>query len=295
MFILGSIIGLLVMGLAVDTTAGRSVDEDDDTLDHGNPDSPDDPEGRVEIGTEGSDWLAGGDGDDRLEGGDGNDDLHGGLGNDTLLAGAGDDWVYGDDDYGEQGDDLIDGGAGHDFLAGQGGDDTVRGGAGNDSIYGGDGDDLLQGGDGDDWISGNAGNDTLIAGRGTDDLDGGDGDDVLYGSAAGDNAWLHGGAGNDTLYVGSGDFGEGGAGNDRFVLDEPGDTVPIIGDYNRAEDVIELRFRADDDEPDPFVTLERGDDGSTLIRLDGAAVGRVLGQTGLRAEDIILTRLQPRG
>lgn len=307
MWLLGSVIGLLFVGLAADTTnLARDPDEDDyddsdlppetpqnnETDDEDDP-HPDEPAGLITQGSSGPDWLAGGDGDDHLTGGAGNDDLHGGLGGDTLLGGDGTDWIYGDSDYGPGGDDYLDGGADDDFLAGQGGDDTVSGGAGNDTIFGGEGDDRLIAGSGDDWLAGNSGNDTLIAGSGLDDLDGGDGDDLLIGSRDGSEAWLHGAEGADTLHPYDADFAEGGAGPDRFVLEEPGVTVPVIGDFSPAEDVIELRWHGEADEPEPHLSLDRNDDGSVLIRMDGEGVGRVLNGAGLELRDILLTRIAP--
>ena len=69
---------------------------------------------------------------------------------------------------------------------------------------------------------------------------------------------------------------EGGAGADLFVLDEPGTTVPTIGDFDGASDRLELRYEAAPDEPEPVVTLDHAEDGATVIRLDGEAVGRLL-------------------
>ncbi|MDH2326901.1 Hint domain-containing protein [Cereibacter sp. SYSU M97828] len=71
------------------------------------------------------------------------------------------------------------------------GNDTLDGGEGHDTLYGDGGDDLLQGG---------AGNDVLF---------GGDGADRLFG-----------GEGNDTIHFGRGDHAVGGAGSDRFILDD---------------------------------------------------------------------------
>jgi Ca2+-binding RTX toxin-like protein len=299
MLMLGSLIGLLFMGLAVDTTAltrpsdSETEDGDDETpeLDTGNGSETNN--GVALHGTEGSDMLGGEPTNDLLAGNGGNDDLHGGLGNDTLLGGDGTDWVYGDGDYGAGGDDSILGGAGGDSLAGQGGNDTVNGGADNDTMFGGEGDDLLTGGAGTDWVSGNSGNDTLIAGRGEDDLDGGEGDDMLYGSPEADRAGLHGGEGDDTLLAGAEDFAEGGAGQDLFILDEPGEGVPTIGDFNADEDQIELRYVDDGSGQPPVLSLDQDDEGGTVIRMDGVAVGRLLSAQGLDVQDILLTAIQP--
>jgi len=291
MLLLGSLIGLLFMGMAVDATGPSPMPAPETPPDGDEGDEP----GSEVIGSEGSDWLSGGDGDDLLDGLGGNDDLHGGQGDDTLRGGEGTDWLYGDSDYGSGGNDLLTGGGGADSLAGQGGDDTLDGGAGDDTLFGGEGDDLLRGGAGNDWLSGNSGNDTLIAGRGEDDLDGGDGDDLLEGNDDPARAWLHGGDGQDTLHPMAGDFAEGGAGRDLFLLDEPGSGMPEIGDYRAGEDIIELRWHGDAHEPEPLLTLDRDRDGATVIRLDGEAIGRVLGAGGVQLRDILMTRVPHTG
>lgn len=101
---------------------------------------------------------------------------------------------------------------------------------------------------------------------------------------------MHGGTGDDTLQAHAGDFAEGGAGRDLFQLEEPGQTVPVIGDYNPVDDIIELRWH-ETGQQIPIVTLECGDDGSALIRVDGQAVGRVLNAEGLDLRDIVLIRV----
>ena len=286
MLLLGGLIGLLFMGVAIDAI---SAGEDEES-----PPQADEPGLRI-VGSEGPDGLTGAAGDDRLSGRGGDDDLQGGQGDDTLSGGDGSDWIHGDGDFGPGGNDLLLGGAGDDLLAGQGGDDTARGGGGDDTIFGGEGDDLLLGGAGNDWISGNAGNDTLVAGPGEDDLDGGEGNDLLLGWNEPGRAWLHGGAGQDTLNPRSGDFAEGGAGRDLFLLDEPGVGMVEIGDYDPVEDRIELRWPGNEGDPPPEVRLEPDGNGATIIRLDGEAVGRVLGAEGLTLSDIILTRITPQG
>lgn len=286
MLFLGSLIGLLFVGLAVDTTAltqAPGTDKEPEPLpETGEKDG-------VELeGTDGPDWLDGSEGDDLLTAFDGDDELHGGLGDDTLDAGLGDDWVFGDAGYGPGGDDFLGGAEGNDHLAGQGGNDTVHGGAGDDTIFGGEGDDLLLGGAGADWISGNAGNDTLYAGPGGGDLSGDDGDDVLYGYDGPGTNWLHGGTGNDTLHPGGDDYAEGGAGADLMVLQDAPHGVPVLGDFDAREDQIEIRYEARADGRPPEVLIERDSDGSALIRLDGLIVGRVLTPDGLKAGDILL-------
>lgn len=240
-------------------------------------------------GGEDDDILMGGEGDDVIVGLGGADDLRGGLGNDTIRAGDGDDWVQGDGAYGAGGDDLVFGGAGNDSLAGQGGNDTLYGGPGSDTIFGGEGNDSLIGGPGDDWLAGNDGNDTLISGGGADDLDGGAGDDVLIGGDDAERAWLHGGEGNDTLMPGSGDYAEGLAGADTFVLRSQVEDAPVIGDYQPDEDRIELHMPKDMTD-DPQIQIVEARDGSTLIRVNGEPVGRLLGAQGLRIADIAVVR-----
>ncbi|WP_313348513.1 calcium-binding protein [Paracoccus sp. (in: a-proteobacteria)] len=306
MFLLSSVVSVLFAVLAVDATSqARSVNEDADPDDFDLPrnpeaDEPNLPAGLVVEGSEGEDWLAGGEGDDLLSGCGGNDDLHGGLGNDTLLGGDGADWIYGDGDFGQGGDDSLRGGAGNDYLAGQGGNDTIRGDPGDDTILGGDGDDSLIGGGGNDWIWGESGSDTLVSGQGADNLDGGEGDDLLIGSNHPDRAWLYGGAGRDTLQPGPGDFAEGGEDEDLFLfdvsgenLDDPGENLPVIADFDPHQDRIELRWQDLGDGTPPVVVLEREADGSAMLRLDGLAVARVLLADGLRVADITLTRIAP--
>ena len=138
------------------------------------------------------------------------------------------------------GNDVIDGGSGNDIIYGQDGNDSINGGAGVDSIYGGNGNDRIEGGTGNDYldggagndsISGDAGSDTLIGGAGNDSLFGGSGNDRIEGGAGEDT--LFGGTGSDTLIAGSGNdvinFSEGDTvtgddGDDRFVLEDLGET-----------------------------------------------------------------------
>ncbi len=65
-------------------------------------------------------------------------------------------------------------------------------------------------------LVGLGGNDTLSASRGAVTLDGGAGNDTLFGGAWADK--LFGGDGNDVLKLGAGDFADGGAGRDTFVV-----------------------------------------------------------------------------
>ncbi|MCF3972641.1 calcium-binding protein [Paracoccus salsus] len=269
--------------------AGGAGIADHDGLTGGNPASTGFFDGTRIVGSDLVDLLKGGAGNDLIMGYGGDDDLRGGLGADTIYGGDGDDWVQGDGDYGPGGNDVLLGGHGNDLLMGQGGDDLIFGEAGNDTIFGGEGNDTLHGGEGDDWLSGNDGDDVLISGGGSDDLDGGRGDDVLIGANDPATVWMHGGEGNDTLMPGSGDFAEGGAGEDRFVLQPDGGVVPIIADFSAAEDVIHLHLPADM-AGDAVVDLREDLDGTTLITLNGEAVARLLHLSGLRAEDILIVR-----
>jgi len=211
-------------------------------------------------GNAGADTLVGGAGDDVIYGGQDNDRISAGAGANFAQGNRGDDVLTGGSDrdtlLGGQGADTIDGGAGRDFLNGNLGDDsiTVRGsgdvfgedgadtittvesanfatlisaGAGNDrvlstatsgltSIHGDDGDDFIAGGGAViDQGFGDAGNDTLVAGTG-DFMDGGDGNDSLTTSSS--NVSLSGGAGNDVIIVNDGRHTiDGGGGNDGII------------------------------------------------------------------------------
>lgn len=292
MLMIAAVLGLTAIGWAVDGLAPRTSDEDeeDDEL----PVTPGGevlPSPQTHNGTAGGDLLEGGGGNDSLNGDLGDDDLLGGLGNDTIYGGEGDDWLHGDGGYGLAGEDLLFGGAGDDYVAGDGGNDTIYGGSGDDTLLGGDGDDLVIGGNGRDWLLGNAGNDTLIAGADESDLAGGQGDDQLIGNADDSRAWLHGDEGNDTLRPMSGDYAEGGQGEDLFIL--PGTTpniAPVIGDYDRNHDRIEIELESHAADEDPKIEIHRDGEGFSVISLDGEAIARVAGHS-VRVEDLVVIRL----
>ncbi len=328
MLMLASLMSLLVVGVAVDTaslTGGPQDDGDMDDVNRADPgedadaDAPevesiaDEPEVPLEPvveeneadgsffgeddvieGTAGVDALMGFSGNDVLNGLAGDDDLRGGQGDDTLLGGDGNDSLQGEADYGPGGNDLLDGGAGRDLLSGQGGDDTLLGGAGDDTLFGGEGDDSLNGGAGTDWLSGNSGNDTLISGGGDDDLTGGSGDDLLVGDDDPGMVWLHGNDGNDTLMPGLGDFAEGQEGADLYVLrgnlDEAEESeLPIISGFDGSEDMIELTLPADmSDQPD--ISLRYDADGTVVIHVNEAPVGRLIGHRGVDVANILVSR-----
>jgi Ca2+-binding RTX toxin-like protein len=181
-------------------------------------------------GGTGRDTMVGGSAADYLDTGEGEDVASGNGGHDTLFAGphgvedgfnilngdAGNDWLFG-----TEGDDELHGGSGNDLMGGFGGDDVLDGGSDNDALVGGVGDDTLVGGFGNDSLIGEGGRDQLFGNDGDDDLNGGD--------------------------DGVADHLEGGAGRDRFQMDQvlslPGTPTGPNGnhdhpvDFNSAEDV----------------------------------------------------------
>jgi Ca2+-binding RTX toxin-like protein len=228
-------------------------------------------------GGSGKDQIAGGAGDDYLSGHDGDDSLWGDAGNDHALGGAGADVLDGGDGndmlWGDAGNDALIGGAGDDLLAGCEGDDHIIAGSGDDTVMGGGGDDDVSGGAGADVLGGGEGNDLVRGGLGADEVDGGAGDDTLWGgSEASDDEdvdFLNGGAGDDVLHLGAGDYGNGGAGADSFVLQDfaAGSPVAQITDFNPDEDGLVIYY----DQamhPDPQLSLQTGD-GASVLLLDG--------------------------
>ena len=240
-------------------------------------------------GDAGNDLLGGRAGDDVIDGGDGVDWMHGGEGADTMRGAEGT-----DDLHGEAGDDRLDGGDGNDSLSGDGGRDRLTAGAGDDGLVGGEGADVLRGGTGDDALQGGLGHDRAMGGDGSDVVDGNDGNDVLWGDRAGqdDGAvdFLNGGNGDDDLHAGSGDYANGGAGADRFVVDDiaAGDPVAQIVDFDRQEDALVLLYDAAH-HADPAVSIvtEAGSPDAVVL-LDGIPVAHVLGGAGLKLADVTL-------
>src|SRR3954452_21169028 len=101
--------------------------------------SPKLPKGRRIVGTQKSDYLAGGGGNDVIDGRGGNDTVRGGAGSDVLNGDAGNDVVDGG-----PGADKIAGGAGSDtILAVDGFKDVIDCGTGNDRVLA-DSDDILK-------------------------------------------------------------------------------------------------------------------------------------------------------
>jgi serralysin len=142
------------------------------------------------MGNAAANILSGNAGADTLNGDAGHDSLQGGAGNDSLIGGEGLDMA----DYGTSlgtisanlGAGQVQGSAiGTDFLSGiegilgGGGGDNITGDAGSNHLSGNGGADTLNGGAGSDSLYGGAGNDVLFADGSGDYLEGGDGDDVI--------------------------------------------------------------------------------------------------------------------
>lgn len=300
MFFIGGLLGLMVTGLMMDlgglmSPSGDDEDDPDITpetdsdlppiLPEEDPPLADVPDSPEIDGSAGADILMGGTGSEVIRGDDGADDLRGGLGDDLIYAGQGDDWVQGDAAYGEGGNDIIHGGPGDDMLAGQGGDDLVYGDAGDDTLFGGEGDDSLFGGAGNDILAGHDGDDVLVSSQGSDDLDGGAGDDVLIGHDGRETVWMNGGEGDDTLMPGAHDFVSGNDGRDSFILRDTGQGLPIIADFDAAQDQVVLHLDAETAR-DADITLHQDQDGTYLLGVNGHAVGRFLQGGGLTVGDI---------
>jgi Ca2+-binding RTX toxin-like protein len=199
-------------------------------------------------------------GNDSVDGGPGNDVLSGGAGNDTISGGIGDDTINGGSDkdtlHGDAGADMLIGDAGDDRLWGDDGNDTLGGGTGADTLVGGLGDDAYRfgSGDGPDLVdeSGFGGADAIVLGTGVLVADVslyressdlvlviGTGADQLrvrnHFAATGEaklerinfsdgTTWDSAAISARTI-VGTPNAMVGTAGNDVFVVDNPGDTI----------------------------------------------------------------------
>ena len=154
------------------------------------------------VGLAGNDTLNALDGNDLLNGGAGNDVLNGGAGIDTAsyadalkavkvdlaltgpqnTAGAGIDTLTSIENLvGSNFADLL---KGNDFA------NHIEGGAAADKLYGFGGADVLDGGTGADQLYGGTGNDILLGGDGADSLDGGSGADAMAGGLGNDKYWV---------------------------------------------------------------------------------------------------------
>ncbi|MBM3572002.1 MAG: hypothetical protein FJX52_06505 [Alphaproteobacteria bacterium] len=104
------------------------------------------------------------------------------------------------------------------------------GGNGNDAIYTQFGNDTAFGGNGNDHLGGESGNDLLYGGAGSDTLNGGLGDDLL-----------HGGAGRDTFLFWDKSIFNTDSNGSRPNGDGSDGGHDVILDFNKNQDVIELR------------------------------------------------------
>ncbi len=265
---------LIVGGNGNDTIWG------DNFIDTGNPFVDDvlnregqyDPDGVLQNGIGGNDYIYAGNGDDLVYAQSGNDYVTGDLGNDTIYGGNGIDQLFGG-----EGDDLIDGCAQDDYIEGGEGDDILSGGYGSDVIYGGNGDDTIEAAgihctvDSDDVY------DYIIAGDGNDNVTGsfgdlyvelGNGDDILDLGSRGNNI-IYGGDGNDEISMTP--FGT--SDKINYIYGEDGDdTINMLSNsQNHAfggngDDHFRtggLNFTADGGEGDDF--FEISDDNNGII------------------------------
>ena len=245
-------------------------------------------------------------------------------GSDLIIASGDDIWIFADGDlvgHARGADDIVRVSGDDAFAIGDGqyfegavhgGADLLDGGNGSQNLYGDSlilayagasqqcGDDRLYGGAGDDVVSG----DTRQAWNGTggdDRLFGGTGNDTIHGDSdsAGQNGFGPGMSfhcGDDTVVGGAGDdrlFGDVGldyadldltAGADRFVFRRGGLGDDIIGDFQQAVDLIDVRglgIRA-------FARLDIDEIGSSsVITWANGDTLTVVDVTGLTAGDFI--------
>lgn len=265
------------------------------------------------FGTSGLDEVNGGDGDDRLLGFGGTDYLDGGSGDDVLRGGDGHDVLGGED-----GEDYIVGGAGSDLVFGGSGDDSLVGQDGNDLMYGGSGSDTVSGGDGHDILYSfhnngpdPAADDALLPAYNVEHINAFDAlayarpdltaeqiegilsaqgigeEDLPVAPADGQVDYLSGEAGNDILFLGAGDEGDGGAGQDSFVVTSgnAGGAAAIVHDYDAGDDVVVVNYVGPSE---PVITINvNGADAEVLA--DGEMLAQVVGAaTTLDAADVRL-------
>lgn len=150
--------------------------------------------------------MRGGDGDDTLIGGTGNDTLYGRGGADTMTGGAGND-RYHVDNVGDTVNELVGGGIDTvyteiDFDANGAEIEFIRAFTDNAvTLTASNIDTGLVGRAGDDTLIGGTGNDTLFGGLGADIMVGGIGDDRYFVDDAGDTVTEAGGEGRDVVYT----------------------------------------------------------------------------------------------
>ncbi|MCT4558320.1 MAG: hypothetical protein N4A61_09710 [Pelagimonas sp.] len=173
------------------------------------------------------------------------------------------------DPEGTQADDLLRGSDAADTLEGLQGDDTLVGRGGDDTLSGGEGADLLFGGEGNDTLSGGTGTDTLSGGAGADALYGGS-----DGSEDGTGDFLDGGEGDDQIVLDENDIGTGGAGEDRFYLR----ASAVVTDFDPQDDVLIV---AHDGGDAPTVSAQAVLDTGVLLTL---STGMTITLEGLETE-----------
>lgn len=187
--------------------------------------TPNQAEGSVIYGTDGTEDITGTDGDDiiyglgsfdSLNGGSGNDILDGGTGNDIMYGGLGNDTYYVDSSrdivreyYGSHPSNgidtvyasasfVLDGYTEHLTMIGSG---AIRASANslNNILIGNDGDNVFEAGAGDDLIEGGGGDDRLEGDAGADIMFGGTGNDFYYIDDMGDAVNEYASEGSDTV------------------------------------------------------------------------------------------------
>ncbi|MBR0656939.1 beta strand repeat-containing protein [Plastoroseomonas arctica] len=148
--------------------------------------------------------------------------LYANVENLVLRIGAGN--IFG---VGNAGDNALTGNEANNLLIGLDGADTIAGDSGNDILYGVEGNDRMSGDAGVDFVAGGNGADTVEGGAGADNLFGEAGNDSLVDGSDFVTDILTGGDGADTLDAASGlgdyDLIDGGAGDDRYLVDTPAD------------------------------------------------------------------------
>jgi Ca2+-binding RTX toxin-like protein len=190
-------------------------------------------------GWSGNDTLKGGGGNDSLIGGVGDDDLTGGYGADTLTGGSGNDIYFVDtlDVVKELSNDGVDTFVGtKTSIAVTAYASTIENliytGTVGANIIGNGFDNWIGGGNGNDTIAAGAGNDKIIGGAGRDVLQGGAGDDMLYGGSVVNlqtRALLNfQGATSTTVDDNVADTLVGGAGSDKYVIDNSLDVITEV-------------------------------------------------------------------
>ncbi len=96
---------------------------------------------------------------------------------------------------------------------------------------------------------------------------------------------MNGGDGNDTLMPGAHDFASGNAGDDTFLLRQVQEGFPTLADFHGDHDQLVLHLDAQVAR-DVQLSLREDADGSTLLEVNGQAVGRLLNPEALRLGDI---------